>query len=478
MKTYRVVLFGLAGLAALLVGCTSNEPFRRNLPDPEHLGTTRSCHCTDFAPDTTNCATLEHHAQYTLGYVEFDDQGWFWSHQQWAAVKAEIEAAAATATHGLKLIVFVHGWKNNAADDNGNLQMFRNVLGALNRTTNGPQVFVVYLGWRGLAAESDILLPFAKELSFWDRKGVAERIGHQGAATQVFVELEALQERFNLANKDRADARTDLIIIGHSFGGDLVFSAISQILMERLVAAAGRTNAEPVKSFGDLVVLLNPAMEASLYYNLIGYATSAAIQYPPSQRPVLAIFTSKTDWATHYMFPAGRFFTTMFEATRSTGAAETNRFNLPKPPSANQDKAVLEAVGHDVEFINYDLGYVPLSASATNKVSELLANLALQPGKFRRQSMELQSVLAENSVANRPEAMKPYVFKGEENGLHYECLLQPRTNQLYAFKPRNPFLNVSVDKHIMDGHNDITNVVLLKFLRDFILFTRTNATEL
>jgi hypothetical protein len=26
----------------------------------------------------------------------------------------------------------------------------------------------------------------------------------------------------------------------------------------------------------------------------------------------------------------------------------------------------------------------------------------------------------------------------------------------------------------MDGHNDITNPVMVKFLRDFILFTQTN----
>jgi hypothetical protein len=460
----QLIRFLVVALAlTTLVGCSANKPFRKSLPDPRGVGSILDC---------TNCYTIETNADYKLGVVEFDDQGWFWAHKQWRAVKEAIETEATNSPGGLTLVVFVHGWKNNADSDNGNVKMFRSVLASLSQTTAPRKLFGVYVGWRGLSATSDYLPPLAKELSFFNRKAVAERIGHQGAATQVFTELQVMQEEFNHQWPERP--ATELILIGHSFGGQLLYSSVCQVLTERLVIASRHKGKAPVKSFGNLVILLNPAFEASLYNNLIALATSSDIAYPTnSQRPVLAIFTSKTDWATKRIFPAGRFFSTWFENTRRPD--DTNLFNITKQPTADQRQAILQTIGHDQEFLTYDLNYT--NYGTTLPVAEkTFATETAQRETFIQNIESLRSQWMTDSFVTNTGYARPisYVFSNSIGDTRYACILEPRTNGRFAHKPGNPFLNVAVDKQIMDGHNDITNPVMVKFLRDFILFTQTN----
>jgi len=346
------------------------------------------------------------------------------------------------------------------------VKMFRGVLSNLSQTISPRKVFGVYVGWRGLSIKSDYFpIPGGEELSFYHRKDVAERIGHQGAATQVFTELDAMQEDLNIVNKSNGIPRTELVIIGHSFGGQLVYSAISQVLTERLVTATRRK--EPLKSFGDLVVLVNPAFEASLYNNLISLATSPDITYPTNQRPVLAIFTSKSDTATGFWFPLGRHFSTWYEETRpSKGPDEEWLFNVHKWPTADEEKSILESVGHDHDFITYDLDYSNYDTNISK--SENMSGRE----KLARTIQSQQKVLDVNNTVNDPKVLNPYVF----TYTNYACILRPRTNG-YAYKRGNPFLNVAVDKRIIRDHDDINNPVFLSFLRDFILFTRTNSVD-
>src|SRR5208283_2373172 len=144
-----------------------------------------------------------------------------------------------------------------------------NELGGMERWLSKKQdrparrIVGVYVGWRGLSAT---LEPF-EELSFWDRKSTAEQVGH-GSVIELLSGLEALRTQSNLrygneiTNHQRMN--TKLIIVGHSFGGDIVYSAAAPILTERMVEnydAAG--NSQTPRSLGDLVILINPAFEAA-----------------------------------------------------------------------------------------------------------------------------------------------------------------------------------------------------------------------
>jgi hypothetical protein len=468
--SWWLLVVGAVFIALGLVSCTSNRPYRRLLTVHPGDSTYRDPRMPAIP---TNAFTIETNGDFKIGYVEFDDQGWFWAHRQWQDVKEAIgDEETNSRPNGLTIVVFVHGWKNNADVNNTNVQMFRGVLANLSATLYPRKVFGVYVGWRGMSTSSDMVPPAGMELSFYNRKSVAERIGYQGAATQVFTELDAMQEDFNAENKTNQSRPTELIIIGHSFGGELVYTAISQVLIERLVTAS---RDKPLKSFGNLVVLVNPAFEASLYDNLASLATAPEIHYATNQTPVLAIFTSTGDWATGLAFPAGRRLSELFEKTRpSKGVDETNMFNVGKRETANQHAAILETVGHDDDYLNYDLLYTNYGT-----------NLPALPGPPAPQNLpdkiaSQQTTLAANNRRSDIHQIKPYVFPNSYTNAdgstnYYACILQARVNtNNYSYKPRNPFLNVAVDKTIIHDHNDINNPIFLKFLREFILFTQTN----
>jgi len=158
--------------AALLfvVGCTANRPYRTSFTP---------CNPAQTGADCTN-AVIESTPDYKLGFVEFDDQGWFWNRQQLKAVEQMIRTEAGIGqtnqARGIVIVLFVHGWKNNAAFDNENVEMFRATLKQMNtietvQTNHAPRNIVgVYAGWRGLSAEWE---PF-KELSFWEQEHGAQ----------------------------------------------------------------------------------------------------------------------------------------------------------------------------------------------------------------------------------------------------------------------------------------------------------------
>src|ERR1035438_2042061 len=251
MKTAACRVIFLIVISSLWFGCESAKPFRTNYQ-------------TGINPNPTNSNyVVEQTKDYTLGFVEFDDQGWLWNQKQIDTVTAKFSEEM--QTQGMLIVTFVHGWKHNANSQDENVLMLRFVLREiaameqlLSKKEKRParRVAGVYIGWRGL---SENVEPF-EELSFWGRKSTAETVGH-GAVVQLLTALESLK---NQGNKKYGDAiaghqrmSTRLVIIGHSFGGDIVYSATAPVLAERMVENVD-TNGSPElpKSLGDMVVLI------------------------------------------------------------------------------------------------------------------------------------------------------------------------------------------------------------------------------
>lgn len=438
--------FLLISMAIITAGCTANLPFRTNF---------------DPAGGDPKKAVIETNSAYKLGFVEFDDQGYFWDLRQRDAVEQMIcqEAGIGTGASaspspgatpkGVILVAFVHGWKDNASYDSEGVTACRQILEKLSEAeqlqTDHParQVIGVYAGWRGLSAEWE---PF-KELSFWDRKETAHKVGGYGALTRLLIDLENLQKKsLDLPPKD--PARTELIIIGHSFGGAAVYSALSQIITERFVDTVEQ--GKRLKPLGDQVILLNPAFEALRHYDLNQMAR-AIQQYPRDQRPVLSIFTTKGDWATHYMFPIGRFFDTLFEKNRD----------------AEQREAGLETVGWYKPFITHELAYDASASFASTQPASAAA--ATRPIMREHEDRLRRSIDNVKTQRHRwePNAAKPktYSFDGS--------VLRP----VNGYRPGDPFLIVSVDRQIMADHNDITNPNLIRFIREYIQFSRVEFAD-
>ena len=234
----------LAGLA--LVACVPLDPYHTG-PTPRECGDRPEGDClTTF---------VEKHEEYLLGFVEFDDLGWAWNREQGRVLFREIRKVE----RDVLMVLFAHGWKHNADSCDTNVTCFREALRGLHAAEtalygeNARQIVGVYVGWRGDSAKGSV----PKQLSFFDRKATAHKVG-SGSLTELIVRLK--EERTMRGGNSR------LVIVGHSFGGAAIFSATSQLIMDRLATADERGGA--VRGLGDLVVLVNPAFEAARYQPL------------------------------------------------------------------------------------------------------------------------------------------------------------------------------------------------------------------
>ena len=373
---------------------------------------------------------------YLLGIVELDDQGQLFARAQLDAVLERIRQVS--VSHDFLAVVFAHGWKHNAREGDDNLDHFRDVLRRLAATEQAlsaaqgieaRKVIGVFLGWRGLSVSAPLLV----ELTFWDRKNTAQKVGH-GGVTEVLSRLEVIR-RDKTPGKDRSR----LVIVGHSFGGAVVYTALGQILESRFLAAGASGAGPDAKGFGDLVVLINPAFEALLYSSLSDVSTARSA-YAKSQLPVLAILTSEKDTATGFWFPLGRWFSTWFESHRNT-----RRLN---PVSCKQDPigqrpADIRSVGH---FDPYKTHY--LRAAANTSADEVKQR---SPGQRAHSVMGVGVSWEDDAPGSRIE------FPGS---------VLERTPDSVG---RNPYLNILVDGTLIPSHDAIWDARVEAFLGHLIL---------
>jgi hypothetical protein len=379
---------------------------------------------------------------YLLGFIEFDDQGQLWDRKQMASVLDKLNADA--ATRDLLLVVFVHGWKHSAAPGDTNIDTFRTVLEKIaevemqqSRLAGVParEVAGVYLGWRG----GSLTVPWIENLTFWERKNTALKVGHGGVA-EVLAKLELVK-----LDKDSTvpgGSHTRLAVVGHSFGGLVVNAALSQILEARFVRTVGPAGQQSdVAGFGNLVVLINPAFEALAFAPLSDMSTERG-SYFPSQLPVLVALTSEADQATRYAFPAGRWLSTFFEKT----VPSIERFNgsTRKQEAIDEHQANLAAVGH---FEPYRTHRLYPSEQTPGQVAGLSAEANLR-------------VLRDASVNwahDKPGSKIPF------SGLTLE--------RSTTSAGRNPYLMVYVDGRLIKDHNDIDDPRIIEFIKQVIMIS-------
>lgn len=400
---------------------------------------------------------------YTLGFIEFDDQGLLFDRKQMNAVLDEINAKA--SEQDLLIVAFVHGWKHSAAPKDDNIKTFRDVLLGLSEAesrisavTNERrrEIVGVYLGWRG----GSITTPLLKELTFWDRKETAHKVGQVGM-TEVLTRLERIkQDRDSMVAHGgrgacprgcahsremdtvvRDSSRTRFIVVGHSFGGAVVYAALSQVLETGFIHTVGPPGAvTDVAGFGNLVVLINPAFEALLFAPMSDMSTERG-SYFASQLPVLAVLTSEADNATKWVFPIGRSFSTFFEKERYT-----SRWNpmTGREEIIDEEKANITALGH---FEPYWTHFLRASKRHEDTVAKQGAAESV------RQFFQAGEAWRED----KPGSKIPF------NGSTLE-----RTRSSAG---RNPYLVVSVDDELITGHNDISDPRMIEFIKQLILIS-------
>ena len=105
---------------------------------------------------------------YSLHFIEADDEGWFWDKGQVDAAMDVIRGNL--AKNNTLVVTFVHGWHHSAQCCDSNVEGFRNTLVELRKKLR-PNIKLVglYVGWRGRS-----LPGFFDYTTFWGRKGAAD----------------------------------------------------------------------------------------------------------------------------------------------------------------------------------------------------------------------------------------------------------------------------------------------------------------
>jgi hypothetical protein len=292
------------------------------------------------------------------------------------------------------VMVFVHGWRNDARIGNANVADFREYAAhaarfiedraTLNPQAPKPQVTAIFIGWRGARTDEFWLREKLGILGKWigtvlavptlfDRKPVSEAI-----APSVLAGLRAVELRLGIAGEiPSADSPprnniNKMIVFGHSLGGNLLITALKEAYVKEVGKHKPGTYIQPL--LGDLVVLINPAAEASKWMDIqravwqqifmsLGergtsddYMSSHSF-FRQDQSPVIISVTAARDW------PPG-------------GLRETDCFS-PSPEAAAkeaQSRAVLDE-GFEYDWATYDL--FPLFKGDFRPVADTLERLSL-----------------------------------------------------------------------------------------------------
>ena len=421
--------------------------------------------------------------KFSIGIVEFDDQGNAWDPDQVRAVERDLRDTL-QRSHTL-VAVFVHGWKNDCKACNGNLACFRETLALLaaneqvlaklasaKAMTPVParEVYGVYVAWRGASSTVEP----AKELSFFSRKAAADRIGSSrgGELTRLLAFLNAARE--TTTPKAVSPFGHMVSLLGHSFGADVLFGAVANALDASIGSAIGTDGLE-AKPFGDVLVLVNPAFEASAYLRFDEYTEK---YWKRGHPPLMVTVQARNDWATRFAFPAGRSIATLPQAS-GTGAGY---------------RAMLTALGHQRSYYTHDLasvpdpqrsidtlkaitGVTPTARTPQEQLGELVETMARKPAqaprercgcKGSRASAETLAALIDSITFALSQTPPP-------GSLQVGSPMAGLTTKMTPCDEPNldaPFLMVRTDPPVVDGHSGITDLRFFDFLANLIIRTQ------
>lgn len=317
-----------------LIGCVPNKPWR---PGPAAVQT---------APVVADSTTPGH---FKLGFVEFDDMGEYWekctslTDPNNCQLTRTLDLIEKEKQGGREVIVvvFTHGWKNNASPHNEeklNLRDFKILMerlateephrlarmAAAAPTAAPPQArsyIGVYMAWRGQVIPGDVIA------TFWNRRDAAQRVGSSDFAEAIYRIMGAT--KLNSPN-------SRIVVVGHSFGARALETALTNTFVSLLVPqpdAQGLSHPLEILSPADLILYVNSANDSFRTKQMIELmkrtsfrvdrgstpvnpAGSAADATSNSQGPLFLSVTSTGDNATGVAFPLGQTLSALRKSFR------------------------------------------------------------------------------------------------------------------------------------------------------------------
>lgn len=395
-------------------------------------------------------------AGYRIAYITFDEFGHFTNRRSFVDVYNNLNELRQSKRRVL-VVTFIHGWRHNAEPGDSNVCCFEKLISELTQELHNSNTFKeddlvlgIYLGWQG---KKRVFL--SEKASFWDRKDAADEVSN-GHIIKVLSTLEVFRTYFN--------DRMTLLTIGHSFGGRILYNAIGNVFVARVMdklspvgpglgdkvagssGLGSRASLDPfpgseptvrglVGGFGDLVVLVNPAFEASRYHVLNDLQTSGQ-RFESKQPPIMLIVSATNDEATRRWFPIAR-------------SLEVNRFDAAND---TQYREITETIGNYKPFRTHQLKWCP----SLPEITSAPASECRCDGEQLDIGASEQLGIASNSSCNGPLQ-----------------LVEDRGDSVSEHASNNPFLIASVPPPtIINGHNGIFTRPFVQFLISFLNDTR------
>jgi len=279
------------------------------------------------------------HRPYSVNYVEFNDKGELWNSRELTDALDQIESARNGGQEKPLVVVYIHGWQNNASDSSGDVAKFRDILLAHLADTYPSRVLGIYLAWRGLTFTVE---PFKHIVSYWPRRSVARHEGQTGM-------YDAVSKILAVINKDGHRKDYFLVFAGHSFGARVLENAADAVgknhygfmakyrMQESATFSSTRNN---LMSEEDRIVTEPPPADLFLYINA---ASSSAVTRRTlrdirekcrnnslgrlcSTNAFYVAVTSHADLATGIILPIANF---VFPALTSDGLHLISAANTP-----------------------------------------------------------------------------------------------------------------------------------------------------
>lgn len=448
-KARLALLAALAGVAALISGCIAPRPYHTTIaPRPDAQGVLPPVTGTAAESSSRNCRTED----LCIQFVEYDEFGNLFNRKQ---LKSALEAAKRMAEQEQGTVfVYVHGWHHNAHPSDEDVNKFHELLqhaASLDKLTfdpnrkNGKGRFLgIYVGWRGESIRSKGILTPISVLTFWGRKSAAHAVGSGGGVLELFRELSAVRQ---------SNSESRLLIMGHSFGGAVVYSSMAHALVEQILSDSRRADKDRINSepLSDLVVVINPAFEAMKLRPQFELARSH--EYPEANAPRLVILTTETDWATGLAFPAGRWLSTIGD-----------RHSDPDSSSQN-----VKAVGHYFPFVTHQLRTTttcPTEKGADSSLADVVRPKSYCFNALKSPSQTIRR--ASPVVLTRCEKSRDCDSVARGHWLERGPIAEGKIP--FGF----PIMNVRTTGQVMDGHSGNWDPTLQSFISQLLVLALRN----
>ena len=442
-------------MAAIVSGCVSNRAYRDHDSRPwvnqTQIDFVQGQQLDQYEPYTTE----KPNHRFELSYIEFDEKGDYWDRRQLGWTVQTIKRAA--ETKDVVLVVYVHGWQNDASDIRGHdVGKFHCLLEHLSEADEGRhRFFGVYVAWRGKSVpggdgmfrEGSILDSISKgiffvphELSFYSRKNAATRVADLPVTEAIFQSVSATRKA---AQESGHQSRT--ILIGHSFGALLLEKALAQALAANVIS---ENNGDTFTAPADFVVLLNSAGESIYAKEMIDMLQrrhtsreGASGNEISAEHPLIVSITSKADWATGILFPVGTQLSNATGTFRKYNWDE--KYGDSSSRNISQKEYFTRTPGHNDKLISHTAETAQGTAHAPRYQESDACNDEMLTA-FRRN-------LTERLIGPKGEIQFLTLAPNGE-----ETRWQLR-NQIEQEKLRTPYWIIQVPKEIIRDHGDIFN---------------------